>query len=451
MQTDKIFEAFKQDFQNIEEYSEYESEIWIPDNISKKELEIITQFFIKKLKSYSWGKSKFKPLAKVLIELLSGRKEHSVLIEIAEYFSDDNLEEMDVLFELAYAYGELSESEKSKKFYQKIWDKEQSSSAVANNLGVIYENEDDWDTAVELFEKAIELDLENQIASNNLKRVKAKISDEIKNIKKWEQDQAQALEDIALEDFYIHERLFFLINKEDSNKYIAASYSELCGILKAGPEKVQELIKKFLEKNYIYKIKDHNIDTRSNVYRLNHAVRDFILKKRKRIEINKTYSEIGEKINIDSIENLGLDDRLLAIIDSKIKDRELKKILKRDLKENVFALLTQSHKTALVLSGSIIESLIFNKIIEFGIIKHFPNKDAKKNKKVEKMDLSELLYVADKNNIVEVQLYHFSQALKQYRNFIHPAVEIRKGRFKRITKDDADLAWRITKKIIKEI
>ena len=94
---------------------------------------------------------------------------------------------------------------------------------------------------------------------------------------------------------------------------------------------------------------------------------------------------------------------------------------------------------------------LFYKVLDSGITIHLPNSYAKKRKKVINMNLSELLFAADENKIIDVQLYHFSQALKQYRNFIHPAVEIRKGKIKKISERDAKLAWEITKKIIFEI
>jgi hypothetical protein len=155
---------------------------------------------------------------------------------------------------------------------------------------------------------------------------------------------------------------------------------------------------------------------------------------KKGLKKNRPLAIIGEKINIDSFEALGFDKDLLSEIDSKIANKDLREILKRDLKENIFALLTESYKTALVLSGSIIESLIFHKVLESGIKKHLPNSKSTCEKRVIDMDLSELLFTADNNDILDIQLSHLSQALRQYRNFIHPAVEIRKGKIKNISK-----------------
>lgn len=319
------------------------------------------------------------------------------------------------------------------------------------NLGLLFEKEGDFHSANKLFEKALELDPEDEVISQNSKRVVKKIKEEERSIEIWKKEQNEALKSIKNENVYIHERISYLIDAENNEGYIVASYKQMPTILKTSPEKSQELTKNFLKKHYLSKINDHDIDTLSNVYRLSSAVKEYILKRNQRIVDNEVYSTIGERINIDSFEALGYNSDLLMNVDSKISNSQLKRILKRDLKENVFALLTESFKTALVISGSIIESFILSKVDNSGIHTHLPSQTAKKKKKIINMNLSELLFVADSNDIIDIQLYHFSQALKQYRNFVHPAVEIRKGKVKKISERDAKLAWEVTKKIIYEL
>ena len=451
--TNQNTEAFEWDLKNILEYSDYESSIeYILYDISKKDLENIADLFLKKLNTTSsWRRDEFKKVITELISALHKNEKYENIIKICNYFSEDILEEENVLFEIAFAYGKINDELNAKRFYEKIWKKKQKDSAVANNLALLYENEGDCRLAKELLEKALKLNPDDKTAQENLQRVTKYLDDEAKNIQRCNKEQKKALEDIKTENIYIYEKLANLIASEDDEKYIIASYNQLCGILKARSEKVQELMKNFLQKNYIIKVQNHNIDTASNVYCVNHLVREFILKEKKRIEENKPLSIIGEKINLDSFEYLGFDNNLLQKIDLKIFDDDLKDILKRDLRENVFALLTESYKTALVLSGSIIEAIILNKVRNSNIVSYLPRLDARKKKKVIEMNLSELLFVADKNKIINAQLYHFSQALKHYRNFIHPAVEIRKTKVKKDIKDDANIAWGITKKIIFEI
>jgi len=156
-------------------------------------------------------------------------------------------------------------------------------------------------------------------------------------------------------------------------------------------------------------------------------------------------------MNLETLDKLGLNEEIFQKIDSSISDKDLKEILKRDLKENALSLITNSFKASLILSVSIVESCMLSKIYDLGITKYKPSATAKKDKKVTDMTLSELLYVVEQNKIINTQTYHFSQAIRDYRNLVHSAAEVKKGKIKKITESDAELAWGITKKIIYDI
>ena len=123
-------------------------------------------------------------------------------------------------------------------------------------------------------------------------------------------------------------------------------------------------------------------------------------------------------------------------------------MLKRDLRENVIALITKNYKTVLIMSGSIIEALLLDKL-SFLKISSYTLHNGKK-KKLLNMTLNDLLYVANNKKIIGEQLYHLAHALRGFRNLIHPGVEQRKLAMK-INNTNANLAWDITKKIILEI
>lgn len=446
----KFLNTYHYDF-ILNELAESYSDMFYHLVEEKKSIDKLIKEIISTLKNEYSFRDVFIEHVESIIEELHKQKKYQEEIKIYDLLSKQQVDKADIWFEVGYAFNELGNFKKSKYSYNRVIELKGETSAVLNNLALLLEGDDDWISAKELFEKAVKLGPDDVTAQNNLQRLTKKIKVETKNIERWEKNQREALKNVKNENVYIHQKLFCLIDSEDDDKNIIASYGQLSGILKASPEKVQELLKNFLNKNYITKVQDHNIDTNSNVYRVNNIVRRFVLKRKQRIEENKDLSVIGERINIDSLENLGFDKHLLSKIDSKISDTTLKAILKRDLRENVLALLTDSYKTVLVLSGSVIETLIMNRVLDSGITSHLPSSHAKKRKKVITMNLSELLFTADENKIIEIQLYHFSQALKQYRNYIHPAVEIRKGKSKEITKRDAKLAWELTKKIIFEI
>jgi hypothetical protein len=48
------------------------------------------------------------------------------------------------------------------------------------------------------------------------------------------------------------------------------------------------------------------------------------------------------------------------------------------------------------------------------------------------------------------QLFHFAQALRDYRNLIHPGVEKRRAALQ-VTEHNARISWDVTRKVILEI
>ena len=128
-------------------------------------------------------------------------------------------------------------------------------------------------------------------------------------------------------------------------------------------QRASSLLNIFLEKGYICKINKHKLDTQSSVYRINPFLEEDITKYSRECSKEKKNLEIAQKINIDYIESLGLNAELIKKLE-KISNNDLRKIVKRDLSENTFAIITESYKASLVLSGSIIETLLLYKITD---------------------------------------------------------------------------------------
>lgn len=108
------------------------------------------------------------------IKFLSEYKHFKTITDLYNLISDDYIGKKDVFnqfyFELAYSFSETSDKKVAKRLYQDAINNGIDSSAVYNNLGVIYDNEGDVNRALELFSKASELNPEDEISKNNKER-----------------------------------------------------------------------------------------------------------------------------------------------------------------------------------------------------------------------------------------------------------------------------------------
>ncbi len=73
----------------------------------------------------------------------------------------------------------------------------------------------------------------------------------------------------------------------------------------------------------------------------------------------------------------------------------------------------------------------------------------KKNCSLSSMALNELLFVAEKTNLIAKNSYHLGHYIRDYRNVVHPAKEIRMS--ENITHDNVLTMWSVLKRLIDEI
>lgn len=153
------------------------------------------------------------------------------------------------------------------------------------------------------------------------------------------------------------------------------------------------------------------------------SIRKSILQERE-----KDILDISESISIAGLENMGYTTDLCRRI-LMIKDADMRNIIQRDIQECAVAILAKQDKLATIMCGSIVEALLMQRIFEKGISKCditaiSKHKNAS-NYSVSDMGLNELLYVADKERLLNKNNYHLGHYIRDYRNVVHPAKEIR--------------------------
>ena len=182
---------------------------------------------------------------------------------------------------------------------------------------------------------------------------------------------------------------------------------------------------------------------RNNLARVKGLIRD------------KTEAEIlavSDAISIGALEKIGYTDEFCRSL-LLIHDNEMRDILQRDLRECAIAVVAGQDKTATIMCGSIIEAILILKLKERGFSKYdiSPLSSGKKatNYPIDEMGLNELLYVADKEKLLDKNNYHLGHYIRDYRNVIHPTKEIRMS--EEVSHDNVVTMWAVLKRLVVDL
>lgn len=421
----------------------YEAEDYIK-NVDVVLFEDIFKNFKEKSSDYYIAPKLSKSLLNPIVERLLKAKRYKDIVAVVSKFNDIQLAESDLLFETAYSYYKEDDIAASKKYYELCLSKNGESNAVLNNLGLIFEKTGNLLKAKELFIKASQLDNNDKICRANLKR----IEDELKKKGKFEYELQEAVEKyrIEIESPYKHKKILDFYSHRNKDGLIICSYRQAPQLLKMSGTKAADFLNDFLSKKFFIKVTDHNYDTQSNVYRLNPYLEPELAKIEASLKNEEELLAMCERLNLEGLNSIGYNDDLLRNV-ARITSDELKSMLHRDLKENALAVILKQNKSALVLSGSIIEAILTDRITAKSITKYIIGNDTKA---VLKMDLNDLLEVAEKEKIIDSTMAHLAHGVRGYRNLIHPGVEQRKGTIQ-VNDSNVELAWGIVKKLLNEL
>ena len=324
------------------------------------------------------------------------------------------------LFEMAYSvrnYDILF----SKNLYELCLEKEKSHAAF-NNLGTIYEELGYLSKASELFNKALKLDEFEVIYKNNCERISKRIL-----------KQSQAKSFMANNNFDYLEVLLILSTQRDKYNAINFDNIDTTKFENLTLEDVKHYYNTFLAKGFYIKMNEKVI-VDMDLFKILNNLADTINK-------NKEYKNIANNINYEKLNSIGYNSGLIKNLD-KIKDKDLVRILKRDLKECAIAYVAGQYKSTLILGGSIIETILTYILKSNGINKYKFNNNGKENIiNLDRMGIDQMLFVANEEKLINYNIYHLDHYVREFRNAIHPSVEIRKKFI--INERNASMIWQI--------
>ena len=412
------------------------------DNFNDSELDYVVNYITTNVRIYDFNCNKYQNLIENLVFSLHNRKQYSSIVKIAENIDYKKLKYLNFGFELAFALKEQGKESKAKVIYEEYLEAHPNSDAVLNNLGVIYENEGDFEKALDYYEKSESLS-PSKISANNILRIKELIEQR----KKEKEIEEKSLEYLQLENIWIINRIKLFYEEADDTGNIICPYKKLPIVLKCNEEKANNVLRQFVDKGYIFRNKNHSYDTNASVYKKNFSIEKRINEMEKENELISSFTDNLNGFTMDnllSIEYLKILSKLNYIKKKKIKD-----IFIRDYNELVFNYLSNQQKTTILMSGTIIELFLLYILDKQKVIKYKVG-PKQKEKKVIEMDITEMLEVCDKEHLIQNTPKKFMDGMKHFRNFIHPGKELREKTLD-IDKSTVELSFNIVNWLILNI
>lgn len=131
-----------------------------------------------------------------------------------------------------------------------------------------------------------------------------------------------------------------------------------------------------------------------------------------------------------------------------VSDLSIRRILERDYQEIQRNMITSSWKSAIILSGGSIEAILLD-LLSKNSSQATSSTKALKESNLNKWDLNDLVEVAVEEKMIGSDLAKLSHTVREYRNLIHPGVEIRNDL--RIEPEEAKIAVEVLHILIREL
>lgn len=194
--------------------------------------------------------------------------------------------------------------------------------------------------------------------------------------------------------------------------------------------------------------KAHTLSPKDDLYKNNMQSTKEAIQRQREAEI----FEVAELISIDTLEDIGYTTELCQKV-LQIADADMRDIIQRDLRECAVAVVAKQDKLATIMCGSIVEALLMQRIVEQGFLKYdisaISSSKRASSYPASEMGLNELLYVADKEKILNKNSYHLGHYIRDYRNVVHPAKEIRMK--EDVSHENVTTMWSVLMRLIYDL
>jgi hypothetical protein len=131
-----------------------------------------------------------------------------------------------------------------------------------------------------------------------------------------------------------------------------------------------------------------------------------------------------------------------------VSDPQIKRILERDYGEIQRNIISGNWKSAIILSGGSIEALILDHLHnDEQMAKASPEAPSEPN--LDKWHLNDLIEVAVETHMVGDEVAKLSHSVREYRNLIHPGVEVRTNL--KVEPEEAKIAVEVLNILIREL
>jgi tetratricopeptide (TPR) repeat protein len=367
-----------------------------------------------------------------IVERLHKERKYELVRELVDLLGDYYVKKTKVLFEAAYALNEGNNKKRAATLYELLLQQKGPSSSILNNLAIIRESFGELKQAERLLNKARELEPEDKLVRGNLERVVS---------------LRKAADGFASASFRTKGALLRLWAIRDIEDRISLARDKLSDQLGMSSEEASVTLKSLIDEKVLLPIYERGGARKTKMFRLNPGVHRCIAEVEKEVEERSPIMEIASDITSNGLVRVGYNKEIKQLL-CKITSVDLRHSLDRDLREAAFALLTRSFKTTLIMCGSIIESVLLDKLLSRGI-KAYKCSDGK-TRTVNRMSLGDLPHVSFREKVIEEQLYHLAHALRGFRNLIHPGIEQRTQAMI-VSENNARIAWDITRKLLNEI